>query len=69
MLPRATSRGQIGTVGGLVAGLQRLGQEPARISPEVAMTALRAAVAFFVLAWLAAVTIRFFRLLRGSARK
>ena len=59
----------IGAGFGLVAGLQRLGQEPAQISPEVALTALRAAVTFVVLAWLGAVTIRFVRLLRGSARE
>lgn len=54
---------------GLVAGLQRLGREPAQISPEVAATAGRVAVAFFVLAWLAVVTIRFARSRRGVARE
>jgi hypothetical protein len=58
----------IGTGFGMVAGLQRLGQEPARVTPEVALTAVRAAVVFFVLAWLAVVAIRFGRLLRRASR-
>lgn len=57
----------IGAGFGMVAGLQRLGQEPARVSPDVALTALRAAVVFFVLAWLVVVTIRFGRLLRAKS--
>ena len=57
----------IGAGFGLVAGLQRLGREPAQISPEVAETAARTAVAFFVLAWLLVVAIRFARLLRGTS--
>jgi hypothetical protein len=59
----------IGAGFGIVAGLQRLGQEPARISLDVAVTAGRAAVVFVVLAWLVVVTIRFGRLLRGTLRK
>jgi hypothetical protein len=58
----------IGAGFGLVAGLQRLGREPAQITAEVAMTAVRAAITFFVLAWLGMVTIRFVRLRRGNAR-
>ena len=52
----------------MVAGLQRLGQEPARITPDVAVTAVRAAVVFFVVAWLVVVAIRFGRLLRADRR-
>ena len=59
----------IGTGFGLVAGLQRLGQERAQITGEVAMTALRAAVVFLVLAWLGVVAIRFGRLLRATPGK
>ena len=58
----------IGAGFGLVAGLQRLGREPAQISPDVAATAARSAVAFFVLAWLVVVTIRFRRLMRAATR-
>ena len=50
----------------MVAGLQRLGQEPARVTLDVAMTAVRPAVVFFILAWLVAMAIRFGRLLRGN---
>jgi hypothetical protein len=57
----------IGAGFGMVAGLQRLGQEPARVSLEVVLTMIRAAVAFFLLAWLAAVTIRFGRLMRRKS--
>ncbi|MBN9087565.1 MAG: hypothetical protein J0J01_11705 [Reyranella sp.] len=55
----------IGAGFGLIAGLQRLGNEPARVSPEVATVAVRAAVTFFAVAWLAAVAIRFIRLWRA----
>jgi hypothetical protein len=58
----------IGAGFGMVAGLQRLGQEPARVSLDVAVTVARAAVVFFVLAWLVVVTLRFGRLLRRAAR-
>ena len=59
----------IGAGFGMVAGLQRLGQEPARVTPEVALTTIRAAVVFFVLAWLVVVAIRFGRLLRAAPRR
>jgi hypothetical protein len=49
----------IGAELGLVAGLQRLGMEPARITEEVAATIVRAALFVFVTAWLAAVAVRF----------
>jgi len=58
----------IGAGFGMVAGLQRLGQEPAGVTLDVAMTAVRAAVVFFIPAWLVAVAIRCGRLLRGTAR-
>jgi hypothetical protein len=58
----------IGAGFGLVAGLHRLGQEQARITQEVAMTTVRAAVTFFVVAWLVVVAIRFGRLLRADRR-
>src|SRR5271154_6094876 len=53
----------IGAGLGLVAGLQRLGMEPARITPEVAVTTVRAALLVFVTVWLATVAIRFGRFL------
>lgn len=59
----------IGAGFGLVAGLHRLGREPAQISADVADAAGRVAVFFFVLAWLVVVTMRFGRLLRGTARE
>lgn len=52
---------------GMVAGLQRLGQEPARVTLDVAMTAVRAAFVFLNLACFVAVAIRFGRLLRGTS--
>jgi hypothetical protein len=55
----------IGAGFGLIAGLHRLGSEPASISPEVAMTSVRAALAFFVVAWLVAIAVRFGRFLRA----
>lgn len=58
----------IGAGFGMVAGLQRLGQEPASVTPDVALTALRVAIAFFALAWLVVVTIRFGRHLRAARR-
>lgn len=58
----------IGAGFGLIAGLHRLGQEPASISLEVAMTAARGAVVFLLLAWLVAVTFRIVRFLWGIAR-
>jgi hypothetical protein len=69
--PARNSRWMLASLGigaglGLVAGLQRLGRESARISPEVALTAIRAAVAFLVSAWLVVVAIRFGRLRRGT---
>src|SRR5438105_4568601 len=48
----------IGAGLGLVAGLRRLGAEPARLSHEVVVTILRAALFSLVVAWLAAVSIR-----------
>jgi hypothetical protein len=58
----------IGAGLGLVAGLQRLGMEPARITPEVAVTIGRAALLMFATAWLATVAIRFGRFLRSGRR-
>jgi hypothetical protein len=58
----------IGAGFGMIAGLQRLGQEPARVSAEVAAAMVRAAVLLFVVVWLVVVTIRFGRLVRGTAR-
>ena len=55
----------IGAGYGMIAGLQRLGQEQARITLAVALTVLEVAVTFLVLAWLAVVTIRFIRLWRA----
>jgi len=55
----------IGAGFGVIAGLHRLGSAPASITPEVAMTSLRAALVFFAVAWLAAVAIRFGRLRWG----
>jgi hypothetical protein len=54
----------IGAGLGLVAGLQRLGMEPARVTPDVAVTTVRAALLVLVIAWLATVAIRFVRLVR-----
>jgi hypothetical protein len=51
----------IGAGFGLIAGLHRLGSEPASITPEVAMTSMRAALVFFVVAWLVAIAVRFGR--------
>jgi len=56
----------IGAGLGLVAGLQRLGMEPARITHEVAVTIVRAALFAFVIAWLAAIAIRFGRLVQSK---
>ena len=66
--PRRNWRWMLASIGigagfGMVAGLQRLGQEPARMTPDVALTAVRAAIVFFVLTWLVVVAIRFGRLL------
>lgn len=66
---RRNWRWMLGSLGigaglGMVAGLQRLGQEPASMTPDVAMTAVRAAIVFFVLTWLVVVAIRFVQLLR-----
>ncbi len=59
----------IGVGFGMVAGLQRLGQERASVTPDIAMTAVRAAIVFLVVAWLVVVTVRFGRLLRRTVRK
>jgi len=53
----------IGAGFGVIAGLHRLGSAPASITPEVAMTSLRAALVFFAVAWLIAVAVRVGRLL------
>lgn len=49
----------IGAGFGLIAGLHRLGNQPATITSEVALTCGRAALAFFAVGWLVAVAIRF----------
>jgi hypothetical protein len=56
----------IGAGFGMVAGLQRLGMEPARVSLDVMATIVRAALTFFVIAWLVAIAVRFSRLLRSA---
>lgn len=53
----------IGAGFGVVAGLHRLGSEPASMTPAVAGTSMRVALAFFAVTWLAVVAIRFGRLL------
>ena len=53
----------IGAGFGLIAGLHRLGSEPASITPDVARTCASAAITFFVVAWLAVVATRFARFL------
>jgi|HubBroStandDraft_5_1064220.scaffolds.fasta_scaffold408189_2 hypothetical protein len=71
--PRRNWRWMLSSLGvgagfGLIAGLERLGQEPARITLDVASSTTHGAITFLVVAWLAAVTIRFGRFLR-AARK
>jgi hypothetical protein len=51
----------IGAGFGLIAGLHRLGSQPASITPDVAVTSLRAAVVFFAVTWFAAIAVRFGR--------
>ena len=51
----------IGAGLGLVAGLLRLGAEPARLTLDVALAAVRVAVFAFVVAWLVVVGVRFGR--------
>lgn len=55
----------IGAGFGMVAGLHRLGSEPASMTPEVALACVRVAGTFFMVTWLAAVAIRFGRFLWG----
>ena len=55
----------VGAGFGVVGGLHRMGSEPASMTPEVALTAGRAALFFFAVAWLLAVAIRFGRFLYG----
>jgi hypothetical protein len=61
----------IGAGFGLIGGLHRLGDGPASVTPDVAMTSARAALVFFVVAWLAVVTVRFGRSLwaRNKSRR
>lgn len=71
--PRRNWRWMLSSLGvgggfGLVAGLERLGQEPARITLDVAASVANGAVTFFVVAWLLVVAIRFSRFVR-AARK
>jgi hypothetical protein len=58
----------IGAGFGLIGGLHRLGKEPARLSQDVAVSALRGAVLLFVVVWLVIVTMRFGRLLWAHRR-
>jgi hypothetical protein len=58
----------VGTGFGLIAGLERLGREPARITVEVAASVARGATAFFVVAWLVVVALRFGRFLRANRK-
>ena len=72
-VPRRNWRWMLASLGigaglGLVAGLQRLGMEPARITHEVALIIARAALFMFVTAWLATVAIRFGRFLLSERR-
>lgn len=53
----------VGAGFGLIGGLHRLGKEPARLSQDVAVAAVRGAVLLFVVFWLVTVTMRFCRLL------
>jgi hypothetical protein len=53
---------------GVVGGLHRLGNERARLSPDVALSSLRAAIVIFAIAWLVVVTLRFGRLLRAQGQ-
>jgi hypothetical protein len=70
--PRRNWRWMLSSLGigagfGMVAGLHRLGSEPASFTADVAETSLRAAVVFFVVAWLVVVAIRFGLLLRSKS--
>jgi len=49
----------------LIAGLRRLGPEPARLTQNVIATTARVALFAFVIGWLMAIAIRFSRLLRS----
>jgi len=59
----------IGAGFGMIAGLHRLGSAAASITPEVALTSLRAALVFFVVTLVAVVTVRFGRLLLTQRRR
>lgn len=56
----------IGAGFGMIAGLHRLGQQAARVTPEVAATVVQVAMFFFVMAWGVSVAVRFGRLLLSS---
>lgn len=65
-VPRRNWRWMLSSLGigagyGLIGGLHRLGNAPASITPEVALTSLRVALVFFVVTWLVVVTVRFGR--------
>ena len=71
--PRRNWRWMLASLGigagyGVVGGLYRLGSAPASITPEVAMTSARAALVFFVVAWLVAATVRFGRFLLAQTK-
>jgi len=51
----------IGAGFGLIGGLHRLGNAPASITPDVAMTSVRVALVFFAVTWLVVATARFGR--------
>jgi len=53
----------IGAGFGLIAGLHQLGNQPARITPDVATSAGRGALVFFVFGGVGAVLIRFVHIL------
>ena len=57
----------IGAGYGVIGGLYRLGNRPATISPEVALTSARVALVFFIMVWLVAAAVRFGRLRRARS--
>jgi hypothetical protein len=58
----------IGAGFGLVGALHRLGSEPARLTPDAAVSTARAAFVLLMVVWLVVVAIRFGRHLRACRR-
>jgi hypothetical protein len=50
---------------GLIAGLRRLGSQPATLSPDVVETIIRAALSGFLMAWFVVFVARLVRIIRG----